>query len=132
MTSRLSTIATNVVTVARGSLRFGQVQLLAWLSPAETRKGLCLLQISGAPLHQSDLCHPRDYVSARAEARSNSNVSQGHGGFVAFYRSRFVATPCRATAGYHAGTVPLSPTPNPSIEGTHKRLRLLRPPHVKR
>ena len=22
--------------------------------------------------------------------------------------------------------------PNPSIEGTHKRLRLLRPPHVKR
>jgi hypothetical protein len=23
-------------------------------------------------------------------------------------------------------------TPNPSIEGTHKRLRLLRPPHVKR
>jgi hypothetical protein len=24
------------------------------------------------------------------------------------------------------------PRPNPSIEGTHKRLRLLRPPHVKR
>ena len=132
MTSRHSIIATNVVTEARGSTRFGQVQLLASFSPADTRKGLCLLQMSRAPLHQSDLCHPRDYVNARAEARSNSNVSQRHGGTVAFYRSRFGATPCRATAAYHAGTVPLSSTPNPSIEGTHKRLRLLRPPHVKR
>jgi hypothetical protein len=132
MTSRLSTIATNVVTEARGSLRFGQVQLLAWLSPAETRKRFCPLQRSGAPVYQSDLCYPRDYVSARAEARANTNVGQGHGGAVAFYRSRSVETLCRATAGYHAGTVPLSPTPNPSIEGMPKRLRLSVTPHVKR
>jgi hypothetical protein len=132
MTSRPSTIATNVVTEAGGSLRFSQVQLLAWLGPAETRKRLCLLQMSGAPLHQSDLCHPHDYVSARAEARSNTNVGQGHTGSVALYRLRFGATRCRATAGYHAGTVPLSPTPNPSIEGMPKRLRLLCTPHVKR
>jgi hypothetical protein len=132
MTSRRATIATNVVTEARGSPRFGQVQLLAWLSPAETRKRLCLLQMSGAPLHQSDLYQPRDYVSARAEARSNSNVGQGHGGSVAFCRLRFVATPCRTTAGYHSGTVPLSPTPNPSIEGTLSGLRPPSAPHVKR
>jgi hypothetical protein len=134
MTSRLSTIATNVVTEVRGSLRFGQVQLLAWLSPVETRKRLCLLQVSGAPLHQSDLCHARDYVSARAEARSNSNVDQGHAGSVAFYRLRFTAVPRRATAGYDAGTVapPSTATPNPSIEGMPKRLRLLCTPHVKR
>jgi hypothetical protein len=132
MASRSSTTTSNVATKARDYVRSGQFQRHAWFSPAESAKRLCLLPLSGALFRQSDHCNRRDYVSDRAEARSNSNVSQGHGGSVAFYRLRFVATPCRATAGYHAGTVPLSPTPNPSIEGTHKRLRLLRSPHVKR
>jgi len=127
-----STIAANVATRAQHYLRPGQFQLLASFSPAETRKRLCLLPKSGELFQQSDHCNRRDYVSARAEARSNANVGQGHARSVAFYRLRVVATPWRATAGYHAGTVPPSPTPNPSIEGMPKRLRLLVTPHVKR
>ena len=132
MTSRCSTSTASIATAVRNFLRFGQAQRLAWFSQAETRKRVCLLPAPGALLPSPYHCHRNDYVSARAEARSNSNVSQGHGGSVAFYRLRFMATPWRATASYHAGTVPLSPTPNPSIEGTHKWLRLLRSPHVKR
>ena len=78
-------------------------------------------------------CHRSSYVSARAEARANSNVGQGHAGFVAFCRLRFVAAMLQSnTAGYHAITVAPVPTPNPSIEGMPKRLRLLCTPHVKR
>ena len=35
------------------------------------------------------------------------------------------------TCAFQIGSYPRM-TPNPSIEGTHKRLRLLRSPHVKR
>jgi hypothetical protein len=132
MASRCSTSATNVATEGRNCLRSGQLQYLAWFSLAETLKWLCLLPTSSALFLQSGYCHIRDYVSARAEARSNANVGQGHARSVAFYRFRFMATPRRATAGYHAGTVPPFPTPNPSIEGMPKRLRLLCTPHVKR
>jgi hypothetical protein len=133
MASPCSTSVTNVATEARDSLRFGQLERLAWFSPAETQKRLCLLFKSGAFFQRPNHCHPNDYVSARAEARSNPNVGQGHTGSVAFYRLHLVAAPSRASAGYHAGTVALSPaTPNPSIEGMPKRLRLLVTPHVKR
>jgi hypothetical protein len=133
MASRHSTSVANIATEARSCLRSGQFQLRAWLSPAETRKGLCLLPKSGAVVHRSEHYHRSDYVSARAEARSNSNVGQSHAGAVAFCRFPFVAVPLLAAAGYHAGTVAFPPaTPNPSIEGMHKRLRLLCTPHVKR
>ena len=132
MTSRRSTSAANVATEARKCLRSGQFQLLVWFSPAESRKGLCFLPKSGALFQRPYHCHRNDYVSARAEARSNSNVGQGHARSVAFYRLRFVAMPWHATAGYHAGTVAPTATPNPSIEGMPKRLRLLCTPHVKR
>jgi hypothetical protein len=133
MASRRSTSGAKVATEAENCLRSGQVQLLAWCSPAETLKRLCLLPMSSALFRRPYYCHPNDYVSARAEARSNSNVGQGHTGSVAFYRLRFVAVPRRAAAGYHASTVAPSPaTPNPSIEGMPKRLRLLCTPHVKR
>jgi len=89
--------------------------------------------MSSALSRRRQHCHANDYVSARAEARSNSNVGQAHAGFVAFYRSRFVSAPRHAAAGYHASTGALSPaTPNPSIEGMPKRLRLSVTPHVKR
>jgi hypothetical protein len=133
MTSRLSTSVANVATESRNCIRSSQFQLRAWFSPAETRKALCLLRMSSALFQQSEHYNRRDYVSARAEARSNSNVGQGHAGSVAFYWLRFVAIPRRAAAGYHSGTVAFSTaTPNPSIEGMHKRLRLLCTPHVKR
>ena len=133
MPSRYSTSAANVATDASNCLRPGQFQLHAWFSPAETRKGLCFLAKSGTLFQRPYHCHRNDYVSARAEARSNSNVGQGHARSVAFYRSRFVAIPWRVAAGYHAGTVALSPaTPNPSVEGTAKRLRLLSAPHLAR
>jgi hypothetical protein len=133
MRSRFPAIATNVATVARSCLRSGHVQLHAWCSPAGTLKGLCLLSMSSALFRRPYHCHRNDYVSARAEARSNPNVGQGHTGSFAFYRLRLVAAPSRTSAGYHAGTVALSPaTPNPSIEGMPKRLRLLVTPHVKR
>ncbi len=133
MATRYSTSAANVATEARHCSRVGQLQRLAWFSPAETRKALCLLPKSDALFHRSEHYHRSDYVSARAEARSNSNVGQGHAGSVAFYRLRLVAAPRRTNAGYRAGTVALSPaTPNPSIEGMPKRLRLSVTPHVKR
>jgi hypothetical protein len=95
---------------------------------------LCLLPMSSAHFLRPYHCHANDYVSARAEARSNSNVGQGHTGSVAFYRSRFMAVPRSTAAGYHAGTVapPSTATPNPSIEGMPKKLRLSVTPHVKR
>ena len=133
MASRRSTSATKVANEEENCLRSGQFQLRAWFSPAETLKRLCFLPTSSAHVRRPDYCHPNDYVSARAEARSNSNVGQGHAGPVGFYRLRFEAVPRRAAAGYHAGTVAWSPaTPNPSIEGMPKRLRLLVTPHVKR
>jgi hypothetical protein len=133
MASRRSTSTAKVATEAENCLRCGHVQLLAWCSPVETRKRLCFLPTSGAHFQRPYHYHPNDYVSARAEARSNSNVGQCHAGSVAFYRLRFVAVPRRATAGYHTSTVaPSTATPNPSIEGTPKRLRLLVTPHVKR
>jgi hypothetical protein len=105
MASRRSTVTASVGTEAKHCLRSGQVELLAWFNPAEDRKGLCLLLMSGAVFRRSSLRRRNDYVSARAEARSNSNVGQGHARAVAFYWLRFVATPWRASAGYHAGTV---------------------------
>jgi hypothetical protein len=133
MTSRRSTNTAKVATDAENCLRSGQFQFRAWFGPAEVRKGLCFLPASGAPFQRPYRRHRNDYVSARAEARSNSNVGQGHARSVAFYRLRFVAVPRRAAAGYHSGTVAPAPaTPNPSIEGMPKRLRLLVTPHVKR
>jgi hypothetical protein len=133
MTSRRSSFTANVATEAKNGLRSGQFQFLAWFSPAEALKGLCLLLKSGAVFRRSSLSHRNDYVSGRAEARSNSNVGQGHAGAVPFRRLRFLAALRCATAGYHAGTVELTPaTPNPSIEGMPKRRRLLVTPHVKR
>jgi hypothetical protein len=133
MASRRATTTAKVATEAESCLRAGQFQPRAWFSPVETRKRLCFLPTSGALFQRPYHCHPNDYVSARAEARSNSNVGQGHARSVAFYRLRFVAVPRRAAAGYHAGTVAPDPaTPNPSIEGMPKRLRLLCTPHVKR
>jgi hypothetical protein len=133
MASPCTTSVAHVATEARNCLRSGQFQFRAWFGPVEARKRLCLLLVSGARFRRPYHCHAYDYVSARAEARSNSNVSQGHTGSVASYRLRLLAAPGRTSAGYHAGTVALSPaTPNPSIEGMPKRLRLLRTPHVKR
>ena len=133
MASRRSTSTAKVATEAENCLRSGQVQLLGWCSPAETRKGLCFLPMSSALFQRPDHYHRNDYVSARAEARSNSNVGQGHAGAVGFYRFRFIVRPWLSNAGYHVGTVAPSPaTPNPSIEGMPKRLRLLCTPHVKR
>jgi hypothetical protein len=133
MNSRSSATTAKVATEAESCLRSGQPQLRAWFRPAETLKSLCLLSTSSALLQRPYHCHPNDYVSARAEARSNSNAGQGHTGSVALYRLRLIAAPRRISAGYHAGMVALSPaTPNPSIEGMPKRLRLLVTPHVKR
>ena len=134
MASRRSTITASVATEARNCQRSGQLQLPAWFSSAETRKRLCLRPKSGALFHRPYDCHLNDYVSARAEARSNSNVGQGHAVVVAVYRLRLVVVPWRTNAGYHSGTVapPSTATPNPSIEGMPKRLRLSVTPHVKR
>jgi hypothetical protein len=133
MASRRSTITANVATEARTCLLSGQIPLLAWFSPAESRKRLCLLLKSGALFQRPHHCHRNDYVSARAEARSNSNVGQSHAGALAIHRLSFVAASLRAATGYHPDTVAPTPaTPNPSIEGMPKRLRLLRTPHVKR
>jgi hypothetical protein len=133
MASRNSTSAANVATEGRSCLRSGWFHLLARLSPAETRKGLSLLSMSGALFPRPNHRRREVYVSARADARSNSNVGQGHTRPVAFHQLRHGAVPWRATAGYHSNTVALTPaTPNPSIEGMPKRLRLLFTPHVKR
>jgi hypothetical protein len=134
MAFRRSTSTAKVATEEENRLRSGQVQRFAWCSPAETRKRLCLVPASGALFQRPYHCHANDYVSARAEARSNSNVGQGHEGSAAPCRLRSVAVPWCTTAGYHAGNVapPTTATPNPSIEGMPKRLRLLVTPHVKR
>jgi hypothetical protein len=133
MASRPSTIAAIIATEAETCLRSGQFQSLAWFSLVEDRKRLYFLFESGTFSRRVSLRHCTDYFSARAEARSNSNVGQGHAGAVALHRLRFVVAPWRAGAGYHAGTVASSPAaPNPSIEGMPKRLRLLVTPHVKR
>jgi hypothetical protein len=133
MASRNSAGTANVAIEGRNCLRSGQFHLLAWLSPAETRKGLSLLSISGGLFPRPNHCRRNVYVSARADAQSNSNVGQGHTRPVAFHRLRHVTVSWRATAGYHSNTVALTPaTPNPSIEGMPKRLRLLVTPHVKR
>ena len=147
MPIRRSTSAANGAIEEETFLRSGQVQFLAWCSPAVTRKRLCLLPTSGAILPQPYLCRANDYVSARAEARSNSNVAQNH--------TRSVPLITRST-GEHGQriekmsailsplrSVPVGParnrmaaahpaTPNPSIEGMPKRLRLSVTPHVKR
>jgi len=78
-------------------------------------------------------------VGARAEARSGTNVSQSVGPqplrvrTVCAVRESSAAPPSRLRlkSDMHSLGAPTL-TPNPSIEGTHKRLRLLRPPHVKR
>jgi hypothetical protein len=133
MASRPSTVSAFIATEAETCLRSGQFRSLAWFSPAENRKRLCFLFKSGTLSQRPSLRCRHDYVGARAEARSNSNVGQGHAFAVAFHRLRVVAVPSRTSARYHAGTVASSPaTPNPSIEGMHKRLRLSVTPHVKR
>jgi hypothetical protein len=102
MASRRSTITASVGIEAKNCPASGQSQLLAWFSPAETRKRLCLLLESATLFQRPYHCNANDYVSARAEARANSNVGQCHAGSVALYRLRFVAIPWRAAAGYHA------------------------------
>jgi hypothetical protein len=77
--------------------------------------------------------------SARAEARARTTVSQSVGPQP--YRARMAAATREASvvlprelrleSGMQLSGSSTA-TPNPSIEGTHKRLRLLRPPHVKR
>ena len=93
MPSCHSTITARVATEARDCLCSGQFQLFAWFSQAETRKRLCFLPTSGVLFPRPYHCHRSDYVSARAEARSNSNVGQGYAGAVAFNRFRFIAVP---------------------------------------
>jgi hypothetical protein len=119
MASRPSTITAIIATEAEACLRSGQFRSLAWFSPAETRKRLCFPFKSGTLSRRPSLRHRTHYVSARAEARSKSNVGQGHAGAVACYPLPFVVVPWRAEAGYHAGTVaPTLATPNHSIERT--------------
>ena len=133
MNSAPSTSVTNVTPKIGRWPHSGQFQLRAWFSLVQARTRLCLLSMSGGVFPRPYHCHRSCYVSARAEARSNANVGQGHTGLVAFCRLRFVAAmPQSNTAGYHASTVAPAPTPNPSIEGMPKRLRLLCTPHVKR
>ena len=93
MASGRSTITASVATEARNCLRPGRFHPLAGFSQAETRKRLCFLPTSGVLFPRPYHCHRSDYVSARAEARSNSNVGQGHAGAVAFNRFRFIAVP---------------------------------------
>jgi hypothetical protein len=147
MTSRRSTCTEKVATEAEKSLCSGQVQLLAWCSPAEPRKRLWRLPMSSTLFPRPYHCHPNDYVSARPEARSNSNVGQGHTGAAPLFtgsagehRQRIeemneTVPPLRSV---RVGSVENrmvaahTSTPNPSIEGMPKRLRLLCTPHVKR
>jgi hypothetical protein len=77
--------------------------------------------------------------SARAEARATTNVAQS--GRPQPIRSRKAVAAREASVALPLGlrlesgmqsSGSSTATPNPSIEGTHKRLRLLRPPHVKR
>ena len=77
--------------------------------------------------------------SARAQARVRTNVGQSVGRQP--YRVGRFVTARKASLAFPRGLRLESDmqsfgsstaTPNPSIEGTHKRLRLLRPPHVKR
>ena len=134
MASRISTSAANVATEGRNCLRSGQFQCRAWFCLVQARARLFLLSMSGGLFPRRHHCRRSDYVSARAEARANENVGQGHAGSAAFRRLGLVAAMLRlATVGYHASTVAPTPaTPNPSIEGMPKRLRLLCTPHVKR
>ena len=128
-----STSVTNVTPKIGRWPHSGQFQLRAWFSLVQARTRLCLLSMSGGFFPHPYHCHRSSYVSARAEARANSIVGQGHAGLVAFCRLRFAAAmPQSNTAGYHASTAAPVPTPNPSIEGMPKRLRLLGTPHVKR
>ena len=77
--------------------------------------------------------------SARAEARARVNVGQSVGPQpwrarkAVGTRKTSVALPrgLRLKSGMQRLVSSIA-TPNPSIEGTHKRLRLLRSPHVKR
>jgi hypothetical protein len=78
-------------------------------------------------------------VGARAEARSRANVCQSVGPqplrarTVCAARESSVALPrgLRLKSGMHSVGAPIL-TPNPSIEGMPKRLRLSITPHVKR
>ena len=80
-----------------------------------------------------------DKSSARAEARARTNVGQSVGpqpyrvGPFATAREASVALPrgLRLELGMHSFG-PSTATPNPSVEGMAKRLRLLCTPHVKR
>ena len=77
--------------------------------------------------------------SARAEARARVNVGQSVGPqpcrarMPVLARKALVVLPrgLQLKSGMQR-LVSSTPTPNPSIEGSHKRLRLLRSPHVKR
>ena len=79
-------------------------------------------------------------VSARAEARSRANVGQSVGpqpprvGTVRGSRKGSVAVQSglRLQCSMYQSLSSQGATPNPSIEGMHKRLRLLCTPHVKR
>ena len=147
MNSRRSTCTEKIATEVENSLCSGQVQLLAWCNPAETRKRLWRLPMSSALFRRPYHCHPKDYVSARAEARSNSNVGQGHTGFLPLFTGSAGEHPQRIEEmnetvpplrSVRVGSVENrmvaahAATPNPSIEGMPKRLRLLCTPHVKR
>lgn len=77
--------------------------------------------------------------SARAEARARTNVGQSVGPQPHRARkalaTRETSVACPRGLRLKSGMQPSgssTATPNPSIEGTHKRLRLLWSPHVKR
>ena len=142
-----STSTANAAIEEENCLRPGQALLLAWCSPAEPRKTLWLLPMPGALFRRAYHCHRNDYVSARAEARSNSNVGQSHTGSVRSFTvspdehgqriedenaslSRLRSVPVGRVESRMAAAHPA--TPNPSIEGMPKRLRLSVTPHVKR
>ena len=77
--------------------------------------------------------------SARAEARARTNVGQSVGPQP--YRARKVASARKASVALPRGLrleldmrsfCPSTATPNPSVEGMAKRLRLLSTPHLER
>ena len=77
--------------------------------------------------------------SARAEARVRTNVAQSVGPQP--YRARMLVAGRKSSVGLPLGLrlelgmqtlVSETATPNPSVEGTAKRLRLLSAPHLER
>ena len=101
---------------------------LLW-SGSERRFALLVLSVNGmrfAHLNSQKVAVlPRRRPSLRA-------IAVGKVRFACFH-SIPVRRSLRSVLFSHAASVPFgNQRPNPSIEGTHKRLRLLRSPHVKR